>query len=147
MKTIPTQRRLGVMRPDPEGVCAIRVSHRAERKHSTGVISPRYLLRCGCCDGTLQIHYSPDGLEINGVNGSMENWREILLPLLGITRQGKTLRAVAIRRKMPKPASKRAVDPDDTLTPAEAKMVRRGMAQLKRGESKPWSAVKRELSH
>jgi AbrB family looped-hinge helix DNA binding protein len=37
---------------------------------------------------------------------------------------------------------KRKVDPDDTLSPAEAKIVRRGEAQLKRGESKSWRAVK-----
>jgi AbrB family looped-hinge helix DNA binding protein len=41
---------------------------------------------------------------------------------------------------------KRMVDPDDTLTPGEAKVVRRGLAQLKRGESKPWRAVKNALS-
>ena len=41
---------------------------------------------------------------------------------------------------------KRVVDPDDTLTAAEAKIVRRGEAQLKRGESKPWRAVKHALS-
>jgi AbrB family looped-hinge helix DNA binding protein len=41
---------------------------------------------------------------------------------------------------------KRLVDSENTLTPAEEKIVRRGEAQLKRGESKPWSAVKRALS-
>jgi AbrB family looped-hinge helix DNA binding protein len=41
---------------------------------------------------------------------------------------------------------KRTPDPDDTLSPAEAKMVRRGEAQLKRGESKSWRAVKHALS-
>jgi hypothetical protein len=41
---------------------------------------------------------------------------------------------------------KRVVDPGDTLTPAEAKIVRRGLAQLKRGESKPWRLVKDALS-
>jgi hypothetical protein len=40
----------------------------------------------------------------------------------------------------------RLVDSENTLTPAEEKIVRRGEAQLKRGESKPWSAVKRALS-
>jgi bifunctional DNA-binding transcriptional regulator/antitoxin component of YhaV-PrlF toxin-antitoxin module len=40
----------------------------------------------------------------------------------------------------------RVVDPEDTLTPAEAKIVRRGESQLKRGESKPWRAVKHALS-
>jgi AbrB family looped-hinge helix DNA binding protein len=42
--------------------------------------------------------------------------------------------------------AKRTVDPDDTLTPAEAKIVRRGEAQLKRGDSKPWRTVKHALS-
>ena len=41
---------------------------------------------------------------------------------------------------------KRVVDPDDVLTPEEAKIVRRGEAQLKRGESKPWRAVKHDLA-
>jgi bifunctional DNA-binding transcriptional regulator/antitoxin component of YhaV-PrlF toxin-antitoxin module len=41
---------------------------------------------------------------------------------------------------------KRKPDPDDTLTPAEAKIVRRGEAQLKRGQSTPWRAVKNALS-
>ena len=41
---------------------------------------------------------------------------------------------------------KRLVDPDDVLTPLEAKMVRRGEAQLKRGELKSWRVVKHALS-
>jgi len=41
---------------------------------------------------------------------------------------------------------KRVVDPDDTLTPAEAKLVRRGEAQLNRGESKPRRVVKHALA-
>ena len=41
---------------------------------------------------------------------------------------------------LPKP------DPDDTLTPEEEKVVRRGEAQLKRGESKPWRDVKDALA-
>lgn len=41
---------------------------------------------------------------------------------------------------------KRIVDADDVLTPKEAKMVRRGEAQLKRGQSKPWRDVKNALA-
>jgi AbrB family looped-hinge helix DNA binding protein len=41
---------------------------------------------------------------------------------------------------------KRVVDADDVLTPDEAKLVHRGEAQLKRGESKPWRTVKHALS-
>jgi len=51
-----------------------------------------------------------------------------------------------IGKKGPPIKPKRTVDPDDTLTPAEAKIVRRGLDQLKRGESKPWRAVKNALS-
>ncbi len=58
----------------------IRLRHR----HGTGLKSPSYILRCGCCDERLEIHYADDGLEIGGVNGALEDWREILLPLLRI---------------------------------------------------------------
>lgn len=56
----------------------IRVYHKKGRNKC----SPRYLLKCGCCDNTLEIYYSEDGLEINGVNGHIDDWRDILLPLL-----------------------------------------------------------------
>jgi hypothetical protein len=49
---------------------------------------PRYLLKCGCCDEKVEIYYADDGLEINGVNGAIEDWREILLPLLLIEQDG-----------------------------------------------------------
>lgn len=104
MRTIPIQRRMAVMRP--EGDSAIRVSHSAERKRGEGQISPRYLLRCGCCDRAVQVYYDNESLEINGVNGSIENWREILLPLLRLRRRGKCFIADAIRRKLPKPSPK-----------------------------------------
>jgi hypothetical protein len=76
------QRRLAERRPD--GECAIRVFHRAAQKRGKGWVTPRYLLRCGCCDESLKIHYDEHHLEINGVNGSIENWREILIPLLKV---------------------------------------------------------------
>jgi hypothetical protein len=59
----------------------IRVLHR--KGH--GKRSPGYLLKCGCCDEKLEIYYDKEGLEINGVDGSIEDWRKILLPLLGIS--------------------------------------------------------------
>jgi len=40
---------------------------------------------------------------------------------------------------------KRLVDPDVVLTPAEAKKVRRGMAQIKAGRFKLWRDMKDEL--
>jgi len=61
----------------------IRVYHRK----GTGKRYPRYTLRCGCCDQKLEIYYAEDGLEIGGVNGAIEDWREILLPLLLIARE------------------------------------------------------------
>ena len=58
----------------------IRLRHRQGR----GKQSPSYVLRCGCCDQKLEIFYAEDGLEIGGVNGALDDWREILLPLLRI---------------------------------------------------------------
>ncbi len=58
----------------------IRIRHRKGK----GKRSPFYTLRCGCCDRKLEIYYSDDGLEIGGVNGAIDDWREILLPLLMI---------------------------------------------------------------
>ncbi|HXX22142.1 MAG TPA: AbrB/MazE/SpoVT family DNA-binding domain-containing protein [Terriglobia bacterium] len=40
---------------------------------------------------------------------------------------------------------KRLVDPDDVLTPAEAKKVRHGMEQIKAGRFKLWRDVNHEL--
>jgi AbrB family looped-hinge helix DNA binding protein len=40
---------------------------------------------------------------------------------------------------------KKLVDPDDVLTPAEAKKVRHGMKQIKEGRFKLWRDVKHEL--
>ena len=51
-------------------------------RKGTGKKSPRYLLKCGCCDEKIEIYYGEDGLEIVGVNGAVKDWREILLPLL-----------------------------------------------------------------
>jgi bifunctional DNA-binding transcriptional regulator/antitoxin component of YhaV-PrlF toxin-antitoxin module len=41
--------------------------------------------------------------------------------------------------------AKRLVDDDTILTPAEAKMVRRGMKQIKEGKFKVWGDVKHGL--
>lgn len=60
---------------------------RTYHKKGSGKKMPRYLLKCGCCDEKLEIYYDEDGLEINGVNGSVEDWREILLPLLKIAKK------------------------------------------------------------
>lgn len=58
----------------------IRVYHRqAIRKRG-----PRYLLKCGCWEEKLEVYYFDDGLEIGGVNGALEDWRGILLPLLQV---------------------------------------------------------------
>ena len=63
----------------------VRVYH----KKGVGKRMPRYLLKCGCCDEKVEIYYGHDGLEVNGVNGTIEDWREILLPLLLIEQHGE----------------------------------------------------------
>jgi len=67
-----------------------RVHHRKGRKRGRIFHLPRMLVRCACCEGKLEIfHDCPitgyldaDTLEINGVIATIEQWREILLPLL-----------------------------------------------------------------
>jgi antitoxin component of MazEF toxin-antitoxin module len=40
---------------------------------------------------------------------------------------------------------RRVVDPDDVLTPAEAKKVRHALKQIREGKTRPWSQIKQEL--
>lgn len=40
---------------------------------------------------------------------------------------------------------KKIVDADDILTPEEEELVRKGEAQLKKGEHVPWEALKKKL--
>ena len=69
-------RKMGFRRPD--GYAALRLSHRKGRRNH----SPRLRIKCGDCDKALDIFYDEEDLEIGGVHGSVENWREILFPLL-----------------------------------------------------------------
>jgi bifunctional DNA-binding transcriptional regulator/antitoxin component of YhaV-PrlF toxin-antitoxin module len=41
--------------------------------------------------------------------------------------------------------SPKAVDPDDVLTPAEAKKVRHALQQVREGKTRPWLQIKHEL--
>jgi len=72
----------------------IRVRHRI----AVGKKSPSYVLRCGCCSESITIYYSDDGLEIGGVNGAIEDWREVLLPLLVRRRCSKVTRHHVTKR-------------------------------------------------
>ncbi len=84
----------------PEGGLALRVTHKEHgtRSRKSG---PCYNIRCGCCSEKVQIFYDREdwGLEINGVNGSLENWRDILLPLLCIERKDGEFIDVSPRAK------------------------------------------------
>ncbi|MFC1623206.1 hypothetical protein ACFL2R_02100 [Patescibacteria group bacterium] len=72
---------------DVVGLCRPVVNHSVKEGHS-----PRFIIRCGCCSpGTadpLDIHYFKDQeieiLNIGGVQASVDDWRRILLPLLGV---------------------------------------------------------------
>lgn len=85
---VPLNRKMNLM---AGGLSPVpRVTHRkAHRKKSA-----RFKIKCGCCDRSFEIYY--DGLdnpmqaffEIADVNAGMQDWRAILLPLLGFERQG-----------------------------------------------------------
>jgi bifunctional DNA-binding transcriptional regulator/antitoxin component of YhaV-PrlF toxin-antitoxin module len=40
---------------------------------------------------------------------------------------------------------RRVVDPDDVLTPDDAKRLRRSLQQTRQGKTRPWAEIKREL--
>ena len=93
-------RRMGQRRAD--GHFAVRVFHRAKKRKKDA----RFLFKCGCCDEKLEVYYGGGSLEINGVMGSVENWRTLLLPLLnmklpgqGKERRGRTTRGRTRRRQ------------------------------------------------
>lgn len=73
-----TNKKVSQIRDD--GYNEIRVYHKKGHNKK----SPRYRFKCGCCDKSVEIFYDKDDLEINGVIGSIENWRELLLPLLNM---------------------------------------------------------------
>ena len=68
----------------PDGYFDIRVFHRKRN----GKRDPRFLFKCGCCDRYLEVYYGDDSLEINGVMGSVANWRDLLMPLLNMSPPG-----------------------------------------------------------
>lgn len=63
----------------------LQITRRKERRitaHRT--VDPCITIGCGCCDENVEIFYSADSLEINGVNGTVDQWQKVLLPLLGM---------------------------------------------------------------
>jgi len=40
---------------------------------------------------------------------------------------------------------KKLIDPDEVITPSEAKRLRRSLKQTRQGKTQPWSQVKHEL--
>lgn len=90
-KEIPAVRLNRKMNLTAGGTYAVpRVTHRGAR----GMKSARFKVKCGDCDGSCEIYYGDlddprtASLEVAGVNAGIEDWRAILLPLLGFERQG-----------------------------------------------------------
>lgn len=84
----------------------LRLTRRRGRTLKSGSrICPSWRVRCACCTCSLVIYYdtpvsgdySLDSLEINGVMGTVDQWRKLFLPLLGIPP----------RLRNPKPAKRR----------------------------------------
>lgn len=84
---VPLNRKMAVKGHGP--VCQPRVTHRAAHRKTL----PRFRIACGCCPEQIEIYYSdldqPNHatIEINGVDGGIQDWRNILLPLLGFERR------------------------------------------------------------
>lgn len=85
-----------------DGYFAVRVFHQRRK----GKKDASFLFKCGCCDQKFRLYYGDDSLEIHGVMGSIENWRELLLPLLEMKLPGQG----PMRRNSPLRAQKRPLD-------------------------------------
>jgi len=100
---IPLNRKFSVQGGGPsEMPFRPRVAYLPKRKRGRRIFLSRLKIRCGCCkEGSVEIFYDPTDyamraqrlrqlitLEINGVDGSIQDWRAILCPLLGFARRG-----------------------------------------------------------
>ena len=56
-----------------DGEAALRVYDRAPTQQKMS----RRLIKCGCCDQSVEIYHDETTLEINGVNGSIQDWSEV----------------------------------------------------------------------
>ena len=74
--------------PRLEGGSALRITEKKIRTNKKILHLPSFVIKCGCCEQKVEIFYDHDSreesLEIGGVDGSLKNWREILLPLLKV---------------------------------------------------------------
>jgi len=69
----------------------LRLTRRKKRQlNPRRSISARVRVKCGCCDEAIDICHDEDlhsadsnTLEINGVMGSIAQWRKVFAPLLG----------------------------------------------------------------
>lgn len=75
------------------GTPPFRITRRKERRTSPrSTRLPRIRVKCGCCENAVEIYHDTtptgnahhDRLEINGVDGTVAQWRKVLLPLLGL---------------------------------------------------------------
>jgi len=71
----------------------LRLTRRNRRRLSCRrLIAPSVRIKCGCCSQAVVIFHdnepwedaSQATLEINGVEGTVDQWRRVLLPLLGL---------------------------------------------------------------
>lgn len=65
---------------------------RVYRRKGRNKIGPSIRIKCGCCDQAVVIYFAEerssnpnnDTLEINGVIGTVSQWKKVLLPLLDV---------------------------------------------------------------
>ena len=75
-----------------QGCSPLRVWKRRGRVRGNHLVDSRIRVKCGCCDEAVEIHFSEepardqscDTLEINGVIGTIDQWKQVFLPLLGL---------------------------------------------------------------
>jgi len=73
------------------GMLPLRITRRKKRQRiARSSVSARIRVKCGCCKEAVDIYHDDDvtsmsgnTLEINGVIGTIAQWRTVMAPLLG----------------------------------------------------------------
>lgn len=77
------EKQLKMLKLRADGFYELRITRRKEVVRGKKIVGERIRIKCGGCkEGGLDIYPGYNFLDINGVEASLNNWREVLLPLL-----------------------------------------------------------------
>jgi hypothetical protein len=78
--------------PNPHRICQMRKDGRFNIREYFTPFNEKtkkgahVTLKCGCCDEKVIIYFSQDGIDINGVSGSLNNWKELFKKIFELSK-------------------------------------------------------------